>query len=299
MKKILLTSASLAALAFAAPAVQATTTIDWDFLCDNLCIPDRVDLKQALGGHQWAKNLIVDVDDAQDIVQTAVNAGNLINLEDLTEDLGTISQTASVSQFAFNLITAEEGGYFEPDSVFYNIEQAATNVVNSVTADVAINVRQSVSSNQTALNTILGGSGGYDADLGEDGELLADTQAAVNAANLVDIRAINNEIVQISTGTQTAINTAVFEPSGFGHFTEVPDVYDLTQSATNVTNNVTIGEFDISGFCACEFEVDQYADAGQIAVNTLSALGDVQNIVQSATNVANSISMPSADGDED
>jgi hypothetical protein len=299
MKKILLTSVAMSATLMGSSAFAFTytpPTVD-PRLCDSLCLEDRVDLKQALGGHQWAKNLIVDVNDAQDIVQNAVNAGNLINLEDLGQALGTISQNASVGQFAFNLITAEDNGYFDPDSVFYNIEQAATNVVNSVSADVAINVRQNVTNNQAAFNTILGGSGGYDAD-DVDFELdtdAIDTQTAVNASNLVDIREINNEIVQISTGSQTAINTAAFDSSGFGYFTEVPDVYDLAQSATNVTNNVTIAEFDVSGFCACEYEVDQYADVGQVAVNSLSALGDVQNIVQSATNVANSISMPSAD----
>jgi hypothetical protein len=309
MKKILLTSAALGVMALAAPSAFA----GWQGgggghphipnpppppvpgnPCVDLCDPDYADILQQLNGFQWAKNLIVDVDDAQDIVQDAVNAGNLINLADLAIELGTIDQNADVSQFAFNLVAVESYPYYGSNSVLSSIEQAATNVVNSVTAGTAVNIHQNVANAQGAFNTILGGSGGYDAEL-VDGELEVATQTAVNASNLVSIDTLNNEITQISTGSQVAINTAAFSNSGFGFHVETPDVYDLEQSATNVTNSVTLSTIDLDGFCACDYEVDQFADVGQIAVNSLSTMGDVQNIVQSATNVANSISMPSDD----
>lgn len=312
MKKIVLVSALVSATMLSAPAAFAfgpfgppygppntpppppPPTVDLPS-CDTLCDPLRDDIRQKLEGFQKAINMIVDVDDATDIVQTAVNAGNLVNLDSVVFTLGTVDQYADVSQFAFNLIDGGKG------STFQNLEQAATNVVNSITGTTAWNIKQEVKNHQVALNTILGGSGGYDADL--DGALEdAMTQSAVNASNLVDIDKLKNDIVQTSTNSQTAINTAVFQsqPIYYGYYPVGyidADVWDLGQSATNVTNNVSVGDIDLSGACACDFEVSQYADAGQLAKNYLSTFGDVNNIIQSATNVANSISLPSTNGD--
>jgi hypothetical protein len=301
MKKILLTSVALGASAFLAPAAMATSPgSDPSWYCDSLCWGDRVDVRQNLAGMQWAKNLIVDVQDAQDIVQEAVNAGNLIDLEGLGMKLGTIDQFANIQQFSFNLVSAGSDGYGLSDSEFDSIEQAATNVVNSLTGGTALNVHQSVNNNQAAINAILGGSGGYDAELDVNGSVLAATQTAVNASNLVDISAINNEVKQHATGMQVALNGAGFASSvdvtgPYWHPTytwENADVYDMVQSATNVTNNISIDSVALDGFCACEYELDQYANVGQIAVNALGTLGDVQNITQTATNVANSIARP-------
>jgi DNA uptake protein ComE-like DNA-binding protein len=271
--------------------------------CTDLCNPDLTDISQSLTGFQKAVNLIVDIDDATDVVQSAVNAGNLITFDEgIDIGLGTIIQSADVKQVAINGIAGGTG------STFYNLQQAATNVVNSVTGTSALNINQNATNSQFAANGILGGSGGYDAD-DIDLEDLGDdvTQTAVNASNLVQLDELNNEIYQTSTNSQTALNAAVFlsEPSygsygrghgGWGHQPRTPDVYDLAQSATNVTNSVTVGEIDLDT-CACNFEITQAAAAAQISGNLLVTAGDISNISQSAANVANSISfsVPSAD----
>lgn len=300
MNRIVFVSALLSATALGMPSVSA-----WDFFppnpqppvsnCDTLCDPLRDDIIQDLEGFQKALNSIVDIDDANDIVQEAVNAGNLVNLDLDGFTLGTVEQSADVFQFSANLIDGGKG------STFSNLSQAATNVVNSVTGTTAWNIHQTVTNRQMAFNTILGGAGGYDADL-TDGSLEdAMTQTAVNASNLVDLGTLKNEINQTSENSQTAINTAVFQSDTaysyhYPFITTVDaDIWDLGQSATNVTNNITVGAIDLANGCACDYEIDQTADAGQFAKNYLSALGDVNNIVQKATNVANSVGVPSDD----
>lgn len=313
MKNVLLTAALLSSTVFMVPAAHATFDLGdiMDFMsgCETLCDPGRADFKQDLYGFQWSMNQIVDIDDATDIVQSAVNAGNLVTVRLDDEDgnveaslnlaLGTVIQTANVHQKASNLIDGRA------NSDFYALSQAATNVVNSITGTTAWNISQSVTNAQLASNAMYGGSGGYDADAVDwDADDVEYTQAAVNASNLVDIQTLKNDIVQVSTASQTATNVASFESEiGFSHhypfFTvTTPNVYDLGQSATNVTNSVTVGAIELGGLyggCACGFEVDQYAVAAQTATNYLSTMGDVTNIAQKATNVANSISIPSVD----
>ncbi|ODT70853.1 MAG: hypothetical protein ABS75_10550 [Pelagibacterium sp. SCN 63-23] len=293
MKRTVFVAALLGATVLGAPASYANSwwNADWwdNFMnsCTTLCDDDRVDIRQQLYGLQEAINNIVDIDDATDIVQTAVNAGNLVDLDVDSIVLGTVDQKANVGQYAHNLV---DGDMF---STFKNLEQAATNVVNSVTGSTAYNIKQSVTNSQVALNDMFGGKGGYDVDL--EGELEdAMTQTAVNAANLIDIGTLKNEISQYSGNAQTAINTAAFEGFSYYWYNHAPDVWDLGQSATNVTNNVSVGEIDLRAACACGYEIDQYANADQLAKNVLSTMGDVNNIIQQATNVANSVSLPAA-----
>lgn len=311
-----------------------------DICGTDLCNPNFADFKQTLEGFQKAINSIVDVDDAQDVVQKAVNAGNLITVvqenddgdivAELDIDLGSVLQDADVFQYASNKLDGEGwandfqsiaqsatnvvnsvtglkinvvdqtatnhqiatneifGGKM---SDFYDLEQAATNVVNSVTGTEVKRIIQDVETDQLASNFILGGKHGYDApDVDWDAEDVTYTQAAVNASNLVNIDLLKlGGIDQTSDQSQTATNTAIFQ--SFYHIT--PDVYDFGQSATNVTNSVTVGQIWSAG-CGCygAYEIDQTADAGQFAKNLLVTLGDVSNSVQSATNVANSISIP-------
>ena len=199
--------------------------------------------------------------------------------------INVVDQTATNHQIATNAIL---GGKW---SEFYDLEQAATNVVNSVTGTEVKRIIQDVETDQLASNFILGGKHGYDADdVDWNAEDVTYTQAAVNASNLVNIDLLKlGGIDQTSDQSQTATNTAIFQ--SFYHIT--PDVFDFGQSATNVTNSVTVGQIWSAG-CGCygAYEIDQTADAGQFAANLLSTLGDVSNTVQSATNVANSISIP-------
>ena len=346
MKKTVFIAALLSTSAMGVASAHAT--FNWPpyhqpqpNVCDtDLCNPNFADFKQTLDGFQKAINNIVNVDDAQDVVQNAVNAGNLITVVQETDagdieaqlniDLGSVLQDADVFQYASNNLDGEGwandfqsvaqsatnvvnsvtglkinvvdqtatnnqiatnkilGGKW---SEFYDLEQAATNVVNSVTGTEVKRIIQDVETDQVASNFILGGKHGYDADdVDWDAEDVTYTQAAVNASNLVNIDLLKlGGIDQTSDQSQVATNAAIFESSY--HIT--PDVYDFGQSATNVTNSVTVGQIWSAG-CGCYggYEIDQTATAGQFAANLLVTLGDVSNSVQSATNVANSISIP-------
>lgn len=304
MKKLLVTTALAGFIAAPATGAQASYEFDWgdliDFLhgCTTLCDSESIDITQSISGLQFALNKIDDVDDATDVEQTAVNAANLVDLEGTyTEEwdsqadgIGTVAQDADyLTQIAKNVL---DGGW---GSGHYNVAQSATNVVNSVTGDSAVNIYQYASAYQSASNFMSFGSGGYDADadvvFDSEGEVEVATQSAVNAANLIDIGELNNEIVQMSYGSQVALNIAVDE-SYYGH----NDVWDFAQTATNVANIATVGVFDLNK-CACDWEVDQTAYADQWAKNKLygNHKTDIHNVVQSATNVANSVSLPSDD----
>ncbi len=307
MKKLLLTTALAGFLAAPATGAQASWWW-WDWFpeidpesCTDLCDSERIDIKQSIHGLQEALNTIDDIDDATDVEQTAVNAANLVNLEgtytedvdfDHADGMGTVDQDAYyLSQVAANVL---EGGWA---SGHYNVAQSATNVVNSVTGDSAWNIYQFAGAYQNASNYMSFGKDGYDADadvvFDSEGEVEVATQSAVNAANIVDIGELNNEIVQVSVGGQVASNVAVDVGGGY-HWYHGNDVWDFAQTATNVANIATVGVFDLNK-CACDWEVDQHAYADQSATNLLSGSGwtDIHNVVQSATNVANSVSLPS------
>jgi hypothetical protein len=222
-----------------------------------------------------------DIDDA---MQSATNVVNSIS----GDIVKAVVQESYGSQEATNSIS---GDYF---STLTNLQQAATNVVNSVTAGTSKTIEQTSATTQFASNNISGGWGGYDTNVGaavdwEDEDVVR-TQAAVNAANLVNLELLTGAIVQEAYyNPQTALNTATFAKGG--------TVYDLGQSATNVLNNVTVGEIDPSIFCFCYdgWEINQQAYASQYAGNLIKTMGDVNNSIQSATNVANSISVPGGD----
>lgn len=330
MKKTVFVAALLATASLGATAAHATGLGN---LCEtDRCSPNLADFKQNLDGLQKAINMIVLNGDAQDIVQNAVNAGNLINVGNAIQ-LANVEQSADLLQIAVNhvggsffsggdiagvvqsatnvansvssdgLVQATKqwghgdqwasnsvlGGY---NSALYGLEQAATNVVNTVTATTAKTVNQVSSTDQVAINVIVGGS--YDADAVDWDATDVDvtqTQAAVNAANLVTLDFLTGAIKQQSYGDQLAVNKAIL--TGYN-----ANVYDLGQSATNVANSVTVGQITPAVFdCLCYdgWEVNQYADVSQISTNLVTTMDNVTNTIQSATNIANSISIPSTD----
>ncbi|SEP97092.1 hypothetical protein SAMN05428969_1345 [Devosia sp. YR412] len=227
-----------------------------------------------LEGDGWAS-------DFTDVTQSATNVLNSISGDVVT----AVEQTAEGSQTAKNKIIGTYG------STFVDLEQAATNVVNTVTAGTSKTIEQVAHADQNASNLIIGGWGGYDnigADVDWDAEDVTYTQAALNAANLISLEKLTGAITQdVSYNPQQALNTAIFH--GYD-----PDVYDFGQSATNVINSVTVGEIDPTIKCTCYdgWEIQQDAYAFQLSKNLLSTMGDVTNTVQSATNIANSISIP-------
>lgn len=331
MKKTVFVAALLATT-----AMGGSSAFAWGNCGTSFCSNDA-DFDQVLKGLQSAINSIVDINDATAIVQKAVNAGNLISVGDADSaaiDLANVHQYADLFQFASNKIDGDawfSGSDFTDitqsatnvvnsvsgdlassieqtakgrqsayndilgnhHSTFKDLEQAATNVVNTVTAGTSKTIEQVATTDQIAQNVIKGGSGGYDnigADINWAGTDPVYTQAAVNAANLVNLELLTGAITQDAFhNPQTAVNTASFH--GWH-----ANVYDFGQSATNVVNSVTVGQIDPSINCNCYhgWEIQQDAFASQLSSNLLSTMGNVTNSVQSATNIANSISVPSA-----
>lgn len=214
------------------------------------CVPDALDVLQRLNAAQTATNRIDDFKTVENVVQTATNIGNSVSIEDLGDDLPDMS---SMTQIA--------SGY------------------------------------QKAWNYIEFGGGGYNGPeyvLGEDGQLDIDhTQSALNAVNLINVPSLGAPVYQENTTYQEAINTATFEGHTWG-WGWSGDVDDLTQSATNVANSISAAGFFTFEECEC-IEIEQISNSTQLASNTISGatswgLGSLNEAVQNATNVANSIS---------
>ncbi|HEY8575554.1 MAG TPA: hypothetical protein VIL88_04355 [Devosia sp.] len=248
---------------------------------------DLANVEQYGDLYQFALNKLEGDDwssDFTDVTQSATNVVNSISGDGVL----SIEQTAKGAQDATNKILGSG------NSTFIDLEQAATNVVNTVTASTSKTIEQVAHTDQTAINVIVGGEGGYDnvgSDINWDEADAVSTQAAVNAANLVNIDTLTGAITQsASYNPQIAVNAAIFH--GYD-----ADVFDFGQSATNVVNSVTVGDINPSINCNCYdgWEINQEAFASQLSSNLLETMGSVTNSVQSATNVANSISIPSGD----
>lgn len=299
MNKLLVTTALVGVAALSATSAQANGWGGWpgwpghpgggDDDCIE-CIDDAVNLEQVVEGFQKAFNNISEVGDVTDAAQTALNAANLISLDDIdisTEDIGEVSQTSDLFQIADNDL------YASVFAALYNVQQSATNVVNVFSAPEVNDIAQDAAGYQNAYNTIEFGKGGYDADAlyDADGELLP-TQAALNAANMITVTDLTGQATQMADVAQSAINTMSYAGgSSYHHGWIDVDVYDVGQTATNVAN--IFSATDIEGLdCGC-VSVLQDANAMQFALNDFSGSGwttDLNNIVQNATNVANSIS---------
>lgn len=270
------------------------------------CVGDTIDINQLINGVQEALNRIEDVNEAADVTQTALNAANLINLKEI-DPLGALNQAGNnLTQTAANRLEGNVGSEIE------NVTQSATNLLNSITASTVRLIDQSASGTQSATNYMSFGdyTGPEDFDAEE-----AATQAAFNGSNIVNLSvALTGTIDQTSNVTQDAINTAAVSVghSGGGYHTyggpgggggggyggsAVGDVTDFAQQATNVTNSV-VAQSLTALECGC-VSIEQTASADQYALNALAALNsgslNLTGITQAATNIANSISMPTVE----
>ncbi|MFN7124974.1 MAG: hypothetical protein ACK4M8_03765 [Allorhizobium sp.] len=250
------------------------------------------DISQFASGIQKALNELEDVKTATDVTQEAVNAANLVSLVD-AGDLTEVYQKSMVKQDAVNSI--EPPKFKKVDVV--GAVQEATNVANSISfgkddgtgaAEALEKIKQKSYGDQFAMNKI------DDADL-------ADTvaQTAVNAANLVtlsvDAGAID-EIKQKSMGEQTAINEI---DTGWnwswwtGPYRNGAVITDVTQSATNVANSISLGEIGDTG--SMLDDVSQYASVDQSAVNDIKVALTAEDVAQEAVNATNLITSDLAD----
>lgn len=171
------------------------------------------------------------------------------------------------------------------------IVQEATNAANLIDYDGGSDIGsivQDSSVDQLAKNTLDLGKG----DLTSVGKI-DNSQTATNLANIVSLDALDDSLFQASSGTQDAINLASYSSGpmmsfkhGGGGMPSSPDVSDFTQEAVNAANIATIDDLPEFEF---GFEMVQFACADQFAFNSLSGVGDLSKITQTATNIANSI----------
>lgn len=280
------------------------------------CLDDAINIEQLVSGLQVAFNSISEVGDVSDLTQTALNAANLVSLDGMdlgeggvADGIGKVVQTtnASLAQQADNDLF---GGI---KSALENIEQAATNVVNVFSGPEVNEIVQAANSSQWANNVITFGKGGYDADaLYDADDVLLPSQSALNAANLITVGMLNGSANQYSNSAQEAINSMTYAGGGImplgggyggghgggyggGGYDHSIDIYDVGQTATNIAN--VVSATGIAGVDRGCVSVLQNAAANQYAFNDLSGSGwntDLNNIVQNATNIANSISFLAA-----
>lgn len=187
--------------------------------------PKSVDMEQVFEGIQAALNKIEGGEDVNDVTQTALNAANLINLPD--DELDVVTQDAIGAQLAANYVNFTED--------LSDVTQSATNVLNSLTVDgmPGGSITQTTTAGQAALNAVEGigsygwkhGKGGYGSD-----DIYDVTQTALNAANLVSLGGVGDDlnIVQTFTTGQLAAN----------YVGALDNVSKITQSATNVANSI-------------------------------------------------------------
>lgn len=311
MKKFLTTTAIASALALPATAAHEST-----------------DVTQTVGALQAALNSIVINFDGTTISQAATNAANLINYT--ADDLHDVFQTTDPSsgggglgQFAVNSLVSTggfSGGVFT--GAFEDVTQAATNVANSIEAVNLEDLDQRLEATQVAINSISGPTGISDFN-----------QTAVNAGNLATLNSASNDIDQdVDDTVQTASNSAVSSQGiivmGAGNIQSATnvvnsatiaasvdddirqDVDDTLQEASNLLSNgggSSIFTFDQSAVNAANLataahvgdDVNQDVDdLDQIASNAAVSTGSIFNGVQTATNVANSLTVTGAVDDD-
>jgi hypothetical protein len=162
-----------------------------------------------------------------------------------------------------------------------DISQTAVNAANLINLpeEELDDVMQIAVGGQLASNFIEF-SKSFDANATVDGKLVPSSQSATNVANSVTVAEVSDTLKQFSAMGQVATNVA--DSTHWG-----TDVWDLKQTSVNAANLVTVGDLGKS------VEIGQLSLTDQFAMNKLDVNGAVTNVVQSATNVANSIGVAS------
>ncbi|WP_156318486.1 hypothetical protein [Rhizobium sp. AAP43] len=218
----------------------------------------------------------------KDVTQSATNVANSVSLGTDVVDapegalyLDEIKQGAFVDQYATNDI---ETAYTVED-----VSQSAVNAANLISVDVATSelkdIVQFAVGDQDAYNTIVfkkSIDGNATEVVGEATVVIPSTQSATNVVNSVSVQSVSKTLAQFSAVEQDAKNVADSVGSN-------SNVWDFNQTAVNATNLVSIGAINDT------LDISQVAFASQEASNLLDANGTVEQVVQSATNVANSI----------
>ncbi|THV21289.1 hypothetical protein [Peteryoungia ipomoeae] len=211
------------------------------------------------------------------VTQNATNVANSVSLGASTPPIGTagvldsIKQKAFVDQYATNDI-----------KVAYTVEdvaQTAVNAANLISLEMDApdldEIKQFAVGDQDALNTIEFKKW-IDGNKVVAGKVVPSTQDATNVINSVSVPSVNLTLAQFSAVDQKARNVADSVGSN-------SQIWDFEQTAVNAANLVSIDSIDTG------LGISQVAFVSQNASNLIDANGTVQAVVQSATNVANSI----------
>lgn len=265
----------------------------------------------AYGSSQQAINTIVEGFDygffgfnnqaLENITQEATNVANIVTASGDNEagngtgtlkgeNWGWIVQVGSGDQLAVNTVD-----FISNDAKIKKLTQEALNVLNSVSADLALTTISQIAgygASQNAFNYVEFGDGD-DYEYYSTPALQDVTQEATNAANLVSVNLLEADVYQTATLDQYSANTALFigDESAWGY--NNGSVKDLTQDATNIANIISVDSFG-GNFV----DLNQSMVGDQFATNTLIADGwgnngvnSISDVTQTATNVANSIGL--------
>jgi hypothetical protein len=216
----------------------------------------------------------------KDVTQSATNVTNSISLGETVDDvtsgnasvLDRMTQTAFVDQWAINEIDAAD--------TVEDVSQTAVNAANLISSEVETpdleEVSQFAVGDQDAVNSIVFKTS-IDGNATDDlGDLVPSTQDATNVINSVSVKSVNTTLAQFSDVDQKASNVA----DSVGNNS---NVWDFEQTAVNATNLVSVDAITVG------LGINQLAFVSQEASNLIDANGSVEAVVQSATNVANSI----------
>ncbi|WP_227284168.1 hypothetical protein [Boseongicola sp. H5] len=246
---------------------------------------------------QNALNSIDYGSSVSDVTQSATNAANVA----VVGDINKYSDQFYSDSYQLATNTVADGSSW---GSVEDLTQSATNVINSLSGDDLgngpynwdivqyvnmVEVGHEPEELQFASNYVSFGTGSYH---GIGDGLVNLEQAATNAANLISVETVYGTIRQFAVGLdQQAYNTA--EPGSHYWGGDVVGQVGVTeQSATNAANILTAEVLpSLSGVTDI---VQMSVNGQQFAINSLVTNGMVNNFAQSAVNVANSISLPSA-----
>jgi len=259
--------------------------------------------QRAYGLEQAARNFIDMGDELFDTTQNATNAANIATFRDLIEGhYGGAHQDWDGWGFGNQIATnaVDDGSRY---GAVADLTQAATNVINSLSGDdintdgrygLDIAVYQRVDmrghdSYQLARNFV-----SFGRDYGTTNGLTNLDQDATNAANMVTLGQVDGNVGDLRGVTrqmaymdQTALNRAV--PN---NDYRAGNISILDQSAVNATNVISA---DTLPNLAGVDDIVQSATGSQFSSNLASTFSMAMDVTQAATNVANSVGMPSGD----
>jgi len=241
---------------------------------------EQTDITQTVDALQKALNTIDISDDATNVSQAGINAANLISIDfGSLDDVRQFSEDGMIQKAINDFETQGTGGN---PAVLSNVAQSGTNVLNSI--DLTVDGAQGFD-----INRLLQEIDNADQLATNDIDILTGTSADIDqdATNVMNMAAMDdllenaggNDLRQrIDDSTQRAGN----------EFDVDLGVTNIAQDSVNVMNLAEV-EDDLVGD---SFQWVQ--DSTQVASNEASDTASgayINNLVQSAVNVANSLSV--------